>query len=273
MGLAENVVHFARALRRAGVPVGPDRVMDGLRALESVGVENREDFYWALASVFLSRHEQFELFDQAFQLVWHEHTLFDRVAPGLPVPPSPDSAADKTSNRIADALGLTKKVPMLAGLLTDEPDILRCASDIERLKKRDFETMTAEEMEQGKRLIAGLRLPIPLIQVRRLHPDLVLLDVQLPDMDGFEIARRLQADRDPPAIVLTSSRDAGEYGSAVADSGATKRPLPADPRFSGGQTLSLCQPDAWRQARTAVLDDGAGMHPRHGHPTGRGSWR
>lgn len=55
--------------------------------------------------------------------------------------------------------------------------------------------------------------------VRRLHPDLVLLDVQLPDMDGFEIARRLQADRDTPAIVLTSSRDAGEYGSAVADSG------------------------------------------------------
>jgi DNA-binding NarL/FixJ family response regulator len=52
----------------------------------------------------------------------------------------------------------------------------------------------------------------------RLRPDVVLLDVQLPDMDGFEIAKRLKLSGDAPAIVLTSSRDAAEYGSAVADS-------------------------------------------------------
>ncbi len=85
MKLAENVVHFARALRKAGVPVGPDRVMDGLRALELAGIENREDFYWALASVFLSRREQFELFDQAFKLFWRERYLLDRALQGLPV--------------------------------------------------------------------------------------------------------------------------------------------------------------------------------------------
>ena len=48
MKLADNVVHFARALRKAGVPVGPDRVIDGLRALDFAGVENRSDFYWTL---------------------------------------------------------------------------------------------------------------------------------------------------------------------------------------------------------------------------------
>ena len=57
MQLSENVVHFARALRKAGVPVGPDRVIDGLRALELSGIESREDFYWTLAAVFLSRQE------------------------------------------------------------------------------------------------------------------------------------------------------------------------------------------------------------------------
>ncbi len=56
--LAENVMHFARVLRAAGLPIGPDRVLDAVRALEVAGVERREDFYWTLASVFLGRREQ-----------------------------------------------------------------------------------------------------------------------------------------------------------------------------------------------------------------------
>ena len=55
--LAENVMHFARVLRAAGLPIGPDRVLDAVRALEVAGVERREDFYWTLASVFLGRRE------------------------------------------------------------------------------------------------------------------------------------------------------------------------------------------------------------------------
>jgi DNA-binding NarL/FixJ family response regulator len=54
----------------------------------------------------------------------------------------------------------------------------------------------------------------------RLRPDVVLLDVQLPDTDGFEIAAQLSLSRDPPTVVLTSSRDAAEFGGLVAHSGA-----------------------------------------------------
>ena len=54
----------------------------------------------------------------------------------------------------------------------------------------------------------------------RLHPDIVLLDVQLPDIDGFEVARRLTSDGNGPDVVLVSSRELTDYGSLVDDSGA-----------------------------------------------------
>lgn len=55
---------------------------------------------------------------------------------------------------------------------------------------------------------------------RELRPDLVVLDVQLPDTDGFAVAAALTADGAAPAVVLTSSRDADDFGELVAACGA-----------------------------------------------------
>jgi DNA-binding NarL/FixJ family response regulator len=67
------------------------------------------------------------------------------------------------------------------------------------------------EAENG---VAALR------SAKELHPDLVLLDVQLPDFDGFEVCVRLTGDGRGPTVVMTSSRDASDFGPLVAESGA-----------------------------------------------------
>ncbi|HEX5148788.1 MAG TPA: response regulator transcription factor [Candidatus Limnocylindrales bacterium] len=55
---------------------------------------------------------------------------------------------------------------------------------------------------------------------RSLRPDLVLLDIGLPDVEGFEVARALAGDRQAPLVVLTSSRDARSYGRRLTATGA-----------------------------------------------------
>ena len=72
---------------------------------------------------------------------------------------------------------------------------------------------------------------------RRVRPDVVLLDVQLPDMDGFAVARELALDEQPPPIVLTSSRSRSDYGPQVGSSGALGF-IPKD-ELSGAGLLAL----------------------------------
>ena len=112
--LAENVMHFARVLRAAGLPIGPDRVLDAVRAVEVAGVERRDDFYWTLASVFLDRREQFEIYDQAFHIFWRDPQLLERVmAMFLPQVYGRQGRDDEpsASNRVADALYPKPKRP------------------------------------------------------------------------------------------------------------------------------------------------------------------
>ncbi|SVC87733.1 uncharacterized protein METZ01_LOCUS340587, partial [marine metagenome] len=63
-----NVMHFARALRRAGLPIGTDRLIDALGALEIAGLRSKEDVYWALHGLFVNRPEQRLIFDQGFHI-------------------------------------------------------------------------------------------------------------------------------------------------------------------------------------------------------------
>lgn len=214
--LADNVMHFARVLRAAGVPVGPDRVIDSLRALEIAGLRKRDDFYWTLASLFLGRREQFELFDQAFHVFWRNPRLLERALSLLT--PRIEGDAEETkpqlSRRLQEPLAPRQR-PGLSNQHQAPPDVEVDAtlthSERERLQKADFETMTNAELAQAKRLIASLRLPIPEVRTRRLHPDPHGARIDLRDTlraavrggsDSIPLRRRSPRKRHPPLVVL-----------------------------------------------------------------------
>jgi DNA-binding NarL/FixJ family response regulator len=67
------------------------------------------------------------------------------------------------------------------------------------------------DAEDGERALAA---------AERLRPDVVLLDVQLPGLDGFAVSRRLTGAPGAPIVIMTSSRDAADYGTLAADNGA-----------------------------------------------------
>jgi uncharacterized protein with von Willebrand factor type A (vWA) domain len=212
--LAENVMHFARVLRSAGLPVGPGKVLDALAALGIAGVDRRDDFYWTLAAVFVDRREQFEIFDQAFHIFWRDPKLLERVM-SLFLPQVHGRVQDdqpEMSNRLAEAL-LPRDKP---GESPDAPqeielDATFTVSEREVLQRADFESMTNEELAQAKKLIANLRLPIPEVRTRRLVPDARGRRVDLratlraslrAGADIIPLRRRSQESRHPPLVVL-----------------------------------------------------------------------
>jgi DNA-binding NarL/FixJ family response regulator len=74
-------------------------------------------------------------------------------------------------------------------------------------------------------------------EAKRLRPELVLLDIQLPDLDGFEVAARLDETSDPPAVVLTSNRAASSYRRRLA--GSPARGFIAKSELSGAALAAL----------------------------------
>src|SRR5438270_13418848 len=104
--LAQNIVYFARALRAAGIPVGPGSVLDALAAVTAAGVGTREDFYWTLHAVFVKKHEHSVLYDQAFRMFFRKRAYLDKLIAAL-MPqalPRQQPAPKPGAQRIAEAL-------------------------------------------------------------------------------------------------------------------------------------------------------------------------
>ncbi len=167
--LADNIVHFARALRRAGLPVGPAAVVAAVDAVEIVGVDSRDDFYWALHSVFVTRRDHHAIFDEAFRLFWRSRQKFRNIMPPSPRPDDesrlkpPPPAARRVAEAVYEALGERDTMPKTMV----EIDARLSVSDQEALRRRDFMQMSAEEIAAAEREVERMRLPEDRVAIRR----------------------------------------------------------------------------------------------------------
>lgn len=175
--LAQNIIWFARALRAAGVPVGPSRVLDAIRAVEVAGFSRKPDFYHILQAVFVSRAEHRVVFAQIFRLFWRDPRYLEHMIAAL-TPAirgvQEERRAKPAEKRAAEALleGANQEVEQPEdGEEGDEIEIdaSRTMSGEERLRSLDFEQMSNAEMAQAKQMLARLSLPVKPLKSRRLQ--------------------------------------------------------------------------------------------------------
>ena len=218
--LALNIAHFIRALRRAGLPAGPGRVIDAVRAVADVGFTSRRDFYWTLHALCVTRPEHRAVFDQIFRLYWRDPRFLEHMmATLLPAMRGLNESppAKPAEKRAAEALldGAQAPVPDPSQHQSEENllevDASATSSARERLRSLDFEQMGTDEIAEAKRMLARLTLPVPPMLSRRMTPDARgrLIDarrtMRLAMRRGGEItqlARRSPRTRVPDLVVL-----------------------------------------------------------------------
>ena len=209
-------MHFARLLRSAGLRIGPDRVVDCVKALEMAGAREfplrREDWYWTMSAVLLSRNEQRPIFDQAFRIFWRDPKLAERMMQ-LMLPqaygraPKPE---EQQSQRLTDAL-FSQKKEQQESREKIELEARLTFSSREVLQHMDFDTMSAAELAEAKKMIAELRLPLPLVRTRRFRPhrsghriDLrrTLKETMREGGEVIPLVRAAPRELHPPLVVL-----------------------------------------------------------------------
>jgi len=167
--LAENILYFARALRAAGIPVGPGAVLDALEAVDVARVGGRDDFYWTLHAVFVKRHEHSILFDQAFRIFFRKRGYIEKLIASMLTetagnePKAPPPGAQRIQEALFSGLNAREEDEQEVEL-----DARLTVSDREVLQKKDFAQMTAAEIAAAKEAIARLALPLDMVRTRRL---------------------------------------------------------------------------------------------------------
>ena len=212
--LPENVLYFARTLRDAGLRLGPSSVVDAVSALRVAGIGSRDDLYWTLHCVFVTRREDHAVFDEAFRLFWRSRDLVEKMIAMFSPTAEARGEEEKPSAgaaRVSQALFQDDPRRQEATRPELEIDAAFSMSAREVLKSKDFAQMTAAELAQARREIAKLALPLDELKARRwrsaksgakLDPRSILRsslatggDLILP---RFRERRRLQ----PPLVVL-----------------------------------------------------------------------
>jgi uncharacterized protein with von Willebrand factor type A (vWA) domain len=166
--IADNVVGFARALRAAGLPVGPGAVIDAFNALRVIDIGKRPDVFTTLESIFVKRHEHALVFAQAFDLFFRAAEEWKHLLDSVPLPEQARRKPPPASRRVQEAMA---QPSMSEVEQPQERELKLSVSDKEILQKKDFAQMSAAEIAEVTRAIAQMRLPQAELRTRRFQPD------------------------------------------------------------------------------------------------------
>jgi uncharacterized protein with von Willebrand factor type A (vWA) domain len=209
--LAENLVHFTRVLRVAGLPVGPGQMLDALAAVRLVGVMRREDWQAALAAVLVKRREHREVFDQAFTAFWRDPDLLGKVLAAMLPHVEGRYDAPSVSPRVAQGLSPHRKPSRPGKPQEQDAELLAFgASRLEQLQHTDFEKMTTQEWQAVARMLETLSMPVEPRRIRRYRaaaygvadPRATLRAAMRTGGDAFALRYRRHVLRPPPLVVL-----------------------------------------------------------------------
>ena len=167
--MAANILHFARLLRSAGLPIGSQKVILATEAVMAAGLSDPKILYWTLHSVFVTRPSEREIFNQAFHLIWRDPGYLQQLLSVMTPKTRGAQArpADPIARRLADSLFLRQGEMQAVEHEEIQLDARGSASDIETLVEKDFEQMTAAELTVARRVIADLAVSLAQIRTRR----------------------------------------------------------------------------------------------------------
>lgn len=182
-----NLTVFGRRLREVGIPVGPDKTLDLLEALEAIGMERRADVYFAMRATVASRPEHMPIFDREFARFWDDlrypapafeemQGREDEEAIGSAEPGASDDAEDGESAQGEDTESGSASHP---GAVDERDDDAHNAETVddnamafsarEALRKKDFAQFTLEEMQEARKMIDAMTWRLGTRMTRRMR--------------------------------------------------------------------------------------------------------
>jgi len=223
--LAENVFHFVRLLRAAGLRLGPASGLDALAAAGAIDVFRKGELYWALHAVLVRRPEDHDLYEQAFRLFWRDPLGAD-AAMSLLLPHTQMPARQTASRRIAEAFRPEDARPRAPERVEKiEIDARLTYGSDELLRSRDFDDMSADELRRARELVARMEVGARPIATRRFVPDRHGRRVDLARTmrdslrtlgDVAPLRFRARLRRPPPLVVLCDiSGSMGRYSEML----------------------------------------------------------
>ena len=213
--LAENIMHFARILREAGLPIGSGAVLDALDAAQMGTLRERQDFYWMLNAIFVKKREHNEIFEQAFHVFWKKPKMLEQLMQLMYQQIARKADGQKKPagyRRLAEAMFDKNQTLNVQSQKNDvlEIDATFTASADEVLRAKDFEQMTVVEQAQAKAAIARMNMNRTEFKTRRFQSSSTghRIDMRRTMRDSLRgsglmrLAMKKPRWREPPLVVL-----------------------------------------------------------------------